>query len=823
MVDAGALGAPLLEPEQETSELVEPVEPVVVGQPEDGGGAQPAAAAGVSRAASPGLLGLDPELESDPEAEPEVEARAGGDAEPREPPDSAAAPIGRRKRAFLALALTVALISPVALPIAVFQLLNFPTSGEICPFVQVNGTAQREIEKLFRMNAMELKSAVSHGTLEEGTVLQLVHDADNRLFSETWVASAPIALRNSFLAWMAAKLFFAATELQDRGLMGMAVAGHGARTSVVGDDTASAAGWLTIVGDTSTADLLAALKLWGFALLQALIGACLCGGAESRIAGDYGVGTAAGALLFALPTFYYTLRDVDTSTQREQPTWEEARRSLGLTWRQAVGLSVAKFSLWHWSQPVAYLLVLERYFGCSEFMDESQQVVGSIVAGREVIYMASTVVAVFACPVYLLLDVRTAMGEAETRFESFYRLLAYLTMPHNFVSLCLANRSESLRLVFLPLALCQVIADFASCFALGPLLLSSTPSPAALKIGYTVTSIAFVGFFGPLTVLSLLRTARDKEEAKEGKESHGRFTRTCAMVAGVTLGLGLLYVILGFILAAAGFDVVCGWFWFMTPDCGEHSVCGAVGYGKCGPCIGDFITPSAWRHDRTPSWISRRGPPCQLDCATACGVHGTWHGDIALSQSAGACGCACSDDSYIGDRCQVSCSDACGAHATVNVTGTRAAGECRCTCSDGYIGDQCQVDCGGDVCGVHGRLDIASSRAAGACRCACSDNYGGDRCQISCSGFPTCGEHASWDDPEVGSCGCVCSSGYAGDRCQIDCNADEPCGAHGSLDIAGTRAAGQCRCNCTDGYGGDRCQVRCSGLPSCGAHGFYHA
>ena len=47
-------------------------------------------------------------------------------------------------------------------------------------------------------------------------------------------------------------------------------------------------------------------------------------------------------------------------------------------------------------------------------------------------------------------------------------MLAYLVTPHNFVSLCLANRSTELRLIFLPLALCQVVADFASCFALGP-------------------------------------------------------------------------------------------------------------------------------------------------------------------------------------------------------------------------------------------------------------------------------------------------------------------------------------------------------------------
>eukprot|EP01046_Picozoa_sp_COSAG06_P014379 COSAG06_NODE_890_length_11734_cov_37.735367_12_plen_711_part_00 len=561
----------------------------------------------------------------------------GGALEVIEPLDGSrwtADPISWRHRALLTLALAVALSSPVALPVGLFYQFGWSTAGEVCPFVPVDPDAQAEIDKLMSMSNDQRVTALSLvadnctcNPLDESPLnmsmsmaLQLLRDADNGLFSETWIASTPIALRNAFLAWVATTLFVTAADLQqDRGLMGMAVGGYSARGSDVGDGIASAAGWLASVGKTNGADLSYLMMLWGKALVWGMISGafafgiiqipliewlllCISGRRVTPL-----VCSVVGVLLGALSTFYYNLQYFSTSTNQRQPTWEDARKALGLNWRQAIGLSTAKLMLWHWSQPFAYMLVFERYFGCSDFMDGSQQVVGSIVAAREVMYVITTVVAVFACPVYLLLDVRTVVQEAETHFHSFYRVLAYLAMPHNFVSLCLANRSAQLRLIFLPLALCQVIADFASCFALGPLLLTTTPSPAALKIGYFITSVAFVGFFGPLTVLSLLQKARDKQ---------GRIARAFAAVGGVLLGLGLLYVVVGFIIAAIGFDVLCGWFWFMTPDCGEHSVCGAATYGECGPCSDGYVTGvgyNGYNDEGDPSrrhWVD--DPPCEL-------------------------------------------------------------------------------------------------------------------------------------------------------------------------------------------------------------------
>jgi len=491
----------------------------------------------------------------------------------------------------LALALTVALASPILLPTGLYHLFRAVEEKE-CPFNPVDADAQIEIDKLFKLNRTELASALGDQhclNLTRAVALQLVNDANHGIFSETWVASAPIVLRNAFLSWLVVKLFFAAADMQDRGLLGVAVGGHGARPSVVGDGTADEAGWLALVGDTS-----GAVPAWidaGIVVIMVIV----LGWIEVETYGfedALDTGEDRALCMFALLLFtsvyctiYRQLQTLPTAPAQRQPSWDDARKSLGLTTRQAIGVSVAKYVLWHNSQPVAYLLVFNRYFGCSEFMTSGQQILGSIVAARELMYMFSTAVAAIKCPVYLLLDLRTVVKEANSRFQSTYRVLAYLATPHTFVSLCLANRSAELRLIFLPLALCQVIADFASCFALGPLLSSTAQSPAAIKIGYTMTSGAFLLFFGPLSVLSLLQKARDKDgdESRQlsvytathsnsvvvldgpQSDSHhhpthrGLCGRACSACSGVMLALGLLYVILGFIFASFDFDTGLPW------------------------------------------------------------------------------------------------------------------------------------------------------------------------------------------------------------------------------------------------------------------------
>eukprot|EP01043_Picozoa_sp_COSAG02_P011308 COSAG02_NODE_415_length_22762_cov_133.681816_7_plen_154_part_00 len=51
-------------------------------------------------------------------------------------------------------------------------------------------------------------------------------------------------------------------------------------------------------------------------------------------------------------------RRVGDAGPRPQPRWAEARDARGLTQQQAVASALTKLLQWHWSQPVAYLLVL---------------------------------------------------------------------------------------------------------------------------------------------------------------------------------------------------------------------------------------------------------------------------------------------------------------------------------------------------------------------------------------------------------------------------------------------------------------------------------
>jgi hypothetical protein len=62
------------------------------------------------------------------------------------------------------------------------------------------------------------------------------------------------------------------------------------------------------------------------------------------------------------------------------------------------------------------------------------------VAAREVLYLATTLTGLFACPVFLLLDLSTVWGEAPNRWLGAFRVACYLLTPHNYVAFALASR-----------------------------------------------------------------------------------------------------------------------------------------------------------------------------------------------------------------------------------------------------------------------------------------------------------------------------------------------------------------------------------------------
>eukprot|EP01052_Picozoa_sp_SAG31_P012576 SAG31_NODE_739_length_12444_cov_14.976831_2_plen_932_part_00 len=126
-----------------------------------------------------------------------------------------------------------------------------------------------------------------------------------------------------------------------------------------------------------------------------------------------------------------------TDDSSVQSTWNEARDSLGMTVQQAVGVSMARLLLWHWSQPMAFLFVFLTYF-CE--LEPIQVSFGMLVAAREMIYLGTTLAGILVCPVYLLLDVTTVWAEikGESRAKGYWRLAVYILTPHNYLALCLS-------------------------------------------------------------------------------------------------------------------------------------------------------------------------------------------------------------------------------------------------------------------------------------------------------------------------------------------------------------------------------------------------
>eukprot|EP01051_Picozoa_sp_SAG22_P011705 SAG22_NODE_1150_length_5351_cov_3.848439_3_plen_71_part_00 len=56
------------------------------------------------------------------------------------------------------------------------------------------------------------------------------------------------------------------------------------------------------------------------------------------------------------------------------------------------------------------------------------------------LYLATTLAGVVACPVYLLLDVSSVWSESESSVQGCWRLAIYILTPHNYVALCLSTR-----------------------------------------------------------------------------------------------------------------------------------------------------------------------------------------------------------------------------------------------------------------------------------------------------------------------------------------------------------------------------------------------
>lgn len=261
-----------------------------------------------------------------------------------------------------------------------------------------------------------------------------------------------------------------------------------------------------------------------------------------------------------------------------QSSWEQAREARRLTMRQAISSSVTKVLFWHASQPVVYLYMLDVYSCHVSSLGGWQRELAATVAVREALYLASICLALWDCPVFLLMDPVTAWNEAGTRVEKVIRVAMYVLTPHNYVAFCLANRFRGWRRTFLGLAAIQIIADLASCFALGTLIAGGISSqkntPTALIISYTITAFGFLLFFGPLSAGTSLRAAADTTKS--------RAVRVASGLAGSALLCLLGYIMLLFVLLISGkVNPYCDGFTFQSDPCNGRGVCYAAGQCHC--------------------------------------------------------------------------------------------------------------------------------------------------------------------------------------------------------------------------------------------------
>ena len=423
---------------------------------------------------------------------------------------------------------------------------------------------------------------------------------------------------------------------------------------------------------------------------------------------------------------------------RRQATWAEAREARGLKENTARWLAVAKLVLWHWSQPVAYVWLLWNYRCYVAKLGETQQyLAAAVVATREVIYLASTLLAAQFCPVFMLLDLKTVWNEAVSPLQAVTRIAMYVLCPHTYVALALSNRFRRWTRCFLCLAFFQVLADVSSCYALANLMASSIevqtataagngssvlpppecalrPSASAefaatcatfateakcgllqdmcewtgaastadigpLEIGYTITSFGFLLFFGPLSIASSLNAARD--------DKHGSHwvLRAVKGALGFALLAAWVYimVLMGWLLA--GGNPFCSRLLLADP-CNGHGECYGAGQCHCSAGFGpDSKLSGTDMCSCSIGHIDGREGHCKHP--TGCDEPDCAHGTCVANGGDHSCACP---DGWSGGTCDhpTGCdSDPCNHGGTCTANG----GDHSCVCPGYWTGDDCDL------------------------------------------------------------------------------------------------------------------------------------
>ena len=217
-------------------------------------------------------------------------------------------------------------------------------------------------------------------------------------------------------------------------------------------------------------------------------------------------------------------RSIFVAEAEQQPNWEQVRDARKLTQQQSISSAIVKLLFWHWSQPVVFLWMLIPYRCDIALLGWEHRWFAAVVAAREMLYLATTIVASWQCPVFLLMDPITAWSEAQSFWERVRRAAMWILTPHNYTALCLANRfrGSQWRYMFVGLATIQTGADISSCVGIAALIQRAVEvqkadqvglnTPTAIIIGYVITAAGFLLFFGPMSVVASYKGAADDKQ-----------------------------------------------------------------------------------------------------------------------------------------------------------------------------------------------------------------------------------------------------------------------------------------------------------------------
>eukprot|EP01084_Bolivina_argentea_P135024 238008_1 len=166
-------------------------------------------------------------------------------------------------------------------------------------------------------------------------------------------------------------------------------------------------------------------------------------------------------------------------------TWTDAYKDQGLNLCAAMTVSMIRLIFWHWMQPFIYCFVLYAYW---DLLDHVQQILGLIVAGREVIYFFLTIIGLLVNPVYLLLDLRATWNVDKDPTST---ILMYILAPEKYIYLSLVSEVENgtrAKCTYQYILVGLVIMDLCGIAAfIWALAVHNVYAP--LMVGYIVTTL----------------------------------------------------------------------------------------------------------------------------------------------------------------------------------------------------------------------------------------------------------------------------------------------------------------------------------------------